>query len=160
DYEPKYGRELSQLVEELGIGPHTRFLGYIPTAEIPILYQNAAVFVLPTSMETFGHPFVEAMASGVPMICADTEIAREICGDVPLYFPVGDWQALARALEEVLSGSADVRNRLTQRGRERSSAFTFEREASQNLAILRDIANSQHFQTDVMQSASLDKPQL
>jgi len=141
DYEPEYGQELSKLVEELGVGEYTRFLGYVPTTEIPILYQNAATFVLPTSMETFGHPFVEAMASGVPMICADTVIAREICGDVPLYFPVGDWQVLSRVLEEVVSKPGDAREKMIQCGRERAGAFTFEREASQNLAILREIAD-------------------
>jgi glycosyltransferase involved in cell wall biosynthesis len=67
------------------------------------LYQHALAFVLPTTVETFGHPYAEAMASGSPLIAADTEIAREICGNAATFFPAGDVEGLVSAMRDLAS---------------------------------------------------------
>jgi glycosyltransferase involved in cell wall biosynthesis len=139
DDEPAFGQELRALAQRLGIADSTQFLGIVPAAHIPVLYQNADAFVLPTSMETFGHPYVEAMASGVPVICADTEVAREICGDAALYFPVGDARSLACALDTLVQSSGARRYELIERGRVRAQAFTWDREAIETLHLLHEV---------------------
>lgn len=61
-------------------------LGHHEYRQLPRLYANNDVFVFPSVSETFGHPMVEAMASGLPVVAADTAINREICGDGAIYF--------------------------------------------------------------------------
>ena len=137
--DPHFSKVLKALVAKLGIGERARFLGYVPAADIPILYQNATAFVLPTSIETFGHPFVEAMSCGVPVICADIPVAHEICGDAALYFPVGDTDALAQAIESLVSGP-DMRAQMIRLGRGRAAQFTWDREALETLVLLHGLA--------------------
>ena len=144
--DPDFFSVLNVLVEKLGIDEHIQFLGYVPASDISILYQNATAFVLPTSIETFGHPFVEAMSSGVPVICADIAVAHEICGDAALYFPVGDADVLAQTLESLVS-NPDMRTQMIRRGHVRATQFTWDREARETLALLHGLSanNSTNF---------------
>ena len=91
-------------------------LGPIPYSELPALYASQDVFVFPAVAETFGHPLAEALSSGLPVIAADTPVAREVCGDHALYVQ----PFLPRALfERVMELDADpaLRQRLTAEGR-------------------------------------------
>jgi glycosyltransferase involved in cell wall biosynthesis len=98
-----YLDELEQLAEQLKIRNRIRFLGRITHGDLRPLYQHALAFVLPTTVETFGHPYAEAMASGSPLIAADTEIAREICGNAATFFPAGDVEGLVSAMRDLAS---------------------------------------------------------
>ena len=127
-------------VSRLGLENDVIFAGQVPREHLAILYQQAAAFVLPTVMETFGLIFVEAMASSVPVICADMGFAREVCGDAALYFPPGDRAALAVHLAAVAHGGAPV-DRMIEAGRARASAFSWRREAEGTLALLTEVVN-------------------
>lgn len=138
--EAGFEAELKSLVERRALRSYVRLLGHIPAADLPILYQNAAAFVMPTAIETFGHPFVEAMASGTPVVCADIEVAREVCGDAAAYSPVGDAGALAAVIESVV-GDETRRREMIRRGLERAPQFTWAQEATATLALLREVAS-------------------
>jgi glycosyltransferase involved in cell wall biosynthesis len=133
-------QELHNQARELGIENAVLFVGHVPRSHVAVLYQQAGAFVLPTVMETFGFPYVEAMASGAPVICADTEFARELCGEAALYFPAGDAQALAQVLGRVLD-QPNVRAHMGEAGRSRARVFSWDREAQETLALLRRAGN-------------------
>lgn len=59
---------LERLAGELGVLGATRFLGRVPDDMLPALYRAADVFVMPSSGEGFGIAFLEAIASGVPVV--------------------------------------------------------------------------------------------
>lgn len=48
-------------------------------------YADADACVFPSICEAFGHPMVEALALGRPLLCSDRPFAREICGEHALY---------------------------------------------------------------------------
>lgn len=141
--EQSYYRSLRQQVSDLGLEQWTLFLGQVPHTDMPSLYRSAAAFVLPSLLETFGFPYVEAMASGVPIICADIPTAREICGEAALYFPPRDSLMLAHCLAQVVGGPDDLRKELITRGQERAKLFSWEREARETRVLLEEagIAN-------------------
>jgi SAM-dependent methyltransferase len=61
--------ELETLAASLGIATQVRFLGFVPDAELPLYYQAADCFVLPTrELEGFGLVTVEALACGTPVL--------------------------------------------------------------------------------------------
>jgi glycosyltransferase involved in cell wall biosynthesis len=134
-------KRIKDQAQELGIGGEAMFLENVEPAVLRTLYEYSSVFVLPTVMETFGQPFVEAMAAGAPVIAADTAFARELCQDAARYFSPLDVTALAEALQRVLSDPplSDAMKRL---GLARSRSFSWEREARETLALLEESARS------------------
>lgn len=63
-----YVASLKQLAQRLGIAERVHFLGQVVGKEKLSLYQNADLFVLPTSQENFGLVLIEALACGTPLI--------------------------------------------------------------------------------------------
>ena len=66
--DPNYELQLQALVEEVQLGSHVEFVGFVEGDRKTSLYRIADMFVLPTSQENFGLVFPEAMACRVPVI--------------------------------------------------------------------------------------------
>lgn len=58
--------------------------------ELRALYRDADACLMPSITESFGHPMLEAMAAGRPLLCADRPYAREMCGSHARYFDPDD----------------------------------------------------------------------
>lgn len=88
---------VTDAVDLLGVGS--------PLDEMPARYRAATVTALPSRYEAFGITFVESLASGTPVVCADDAGPPEIVDrpEVGRVVPVGDADALARALAECLA---------------------------------------------------------
>jgi glycosyltransferase involved in cell wall biosynthesis len=104
------------------------------------LYREADVFVFPSLCESFGHPLVEAMASGLPVVASDTPVHREICGDAAAYFPVLDAAALAVALKKLMQDATE-RRKMAERGRERVEKFIWEEHVARLLKMFHEMAS-------------------
>ena len=105
------------------------------------LYAEADLFVFPSLVESFGHPLVEAMAAGLPIVASDIRIHREICGDAAAYFPVLNADALAARLRALMADAA-ARSALAAWGHERVQQFLWEDHVARLLDVLRDTAAS------------------
>ncbi|AIF69973.1 glycosyl transferase [Palaeococcus pacificus DY20341] len=103
----------------LGIDKRVRFLGYVPSNELPKLFGMADIFVLPSvTAEAFGIVILEAMASGVPVVATNVggipEIVRE--SQSGLLVPPSNETALKDAIEALLADK-ELRNKLGKNGR-------------------------------------------
>jgi alpha-1,3-rhamnosyl/mannosyltransferase len=114
--------------------------GYVSQRELVALYRRARLVALPSLYEGFGLPAVEAMWAGVPLLLADIPVFHEVAGDAALYAPPDRPEAWADRLAE-LSADADLRKRLSARGRERARRFTWERAAEETAAVLFEAAS-------------------
>jgi len=106
--------------------------GRLPESAVPDLYRGAAVVVLPSKAEGFGLPVIEAMACGVPVICSDLPVLRELADGVAMFCDPNDPAAFARAIAQILDAPSTTRAR--QLGIERAKSFTWERSARQTVA--------------------------
>lgn len=104
------------------------------------LYSDADIFVFPSLVESFGHPLVEAMGAGLPIVASDVAIHREICGDAAEYYPVADAAALAATLRRLMSDVA-ARQQLAARGAQQVQKFFWEDHVARLLAVLRETAS-------------------
>lgn len=98
----------------LDLGESVRFLGAVPQAELPSLYQRAAVFVAPFirtrggDQEGLGLVLVEAAGCGCPIIAGDVPAVRDVISDAVIGMLVseGDVAALAEAVSRALATPA------------------------------------------------------
>lgn len=61
-------KRLASLARDLQVGDLVRFIGAVPDRELPALYRTADLFAMPSTGEGFGIAFLEAAASGLPVI--------------------------------------------------------------------------------------------
>lgn len=54
--------------------------------DLYLAYKESRALIFSSYAEGFGIPMVEAAMSGLPMICYDTPVAREVSGDFGLYY--------------------------------------------------------------------------
>lgn len=97
-----YDAELRDLARKLHLGDRTRFVDYIPDTDMEGLWHLAACAAFPTLGEGFGLPVLEAMQRGVPVVCSDIPVLREVGAEVPHYFDPHDPAAAARAIQAAL----------------------------------------------------------
>ena len=109
-------RRLERLIGEENLAGRVVLLGYVPDL-VPFL-AALDLYVSPSRAEAFGLATVEAMACGACVVATATDGTREIVsdGETGRVTPVGDVQALAGAITELL-GDAAARHRLAQRAR-------------------------------------------
>jgi glycosyltransferase involved in cell wall biosynthesis len=136
-----YVHSIRERARSLGVESRLRFLGAVDYARIPELYAGAAAALLPSFIETFGHPLLEAMISRTPLVASDLPVFREIAGDDAWYFPVRDGKALASVIDTVLGKGAEVEARV-ESGYRRASGFTWRRYADELCEVLRQTASS------------------
>ena len=110
-----YRRPLIALAEQLGLSDWVHFRGNIPHEQLPRLYGQSDIFVLPSLAESFGQVFVEAMACGLPVVGTNVGGIPEAVGrdQAPWLAKPGDVVGLSDKLGEMLR-SPDLRERLGQ----------------------------------------------
>jgi glycosyltransferase involved in cell wall biosynthesis len=96
-------------------------LGHVDYDDLPELYAKNDLFVTPSLSETFGHPLIEAMASGTLTIASDTPVHREVCQDAAAYFSGNSANELVEVIqalnmeprrrEAILARSRDIGKR-------------------------------------------------
>jgi glycosyltransferase involved in cell wall biosynthesis len=126
-------QELRALADSLGVGDRVRFLSYISEQELEDLYRAATCFVLPSLIEGFGLPVLEAMARDLPVACSNRPALPEVVGDAAILFDPEDQQAVTRAIRELLE-DADLRRKLVERGRQRVRLLSWSRTAEATVA--------------------------
>lgn len=66
-----HGEFYKQLAKQLGVAHNIRWKGFVPNDQVLTAYRSADVFVFPSLKEPTGGALLEAMASGLPVVCVD-----------------------------------------------------------------------------------------
>ena len=76
----KYASRVEQFAADLGIAGRVIIRTNLPDDEVPDYYAAADIFISPSDniQETFGLSIIEAMASGLPVICSDWDGYKEL----------------------------------------------------------------------------------
>ena len=105
--------------------------------ELAGLYAGATALVLPSMLEGFGLPPVEAAAFGVPTVASDLPALRESLGRAFLPVPAGDAKALGQAIFSIATDLA-LRNRIGRQARERAGRLSWAASADRLFALLAE----------------------
>lgn len=128
---------IAGMIASLDLQNKVVMLGWLPFEDIPGIYRSAELLVYPTLHEGFGLPVLEAMASGVPVVCSRIEPLIEIAGDAALLVDPYNESAIARGILSVFRDKT-LRMKLIEAGILRAKTFTWERTAFNTLAFLND----------------------
>lgn len=128
-------RELLKVLGEEGLEEW----GVVSESELESFYQNIDVMVVPSLYEGFGLPVLEAMARGIPVICADATSLPEVGGEAALYFDAKSPEALAKCLRELDRPSRY--KQLQSDGLLRSQQFSWRKTLEGNYAVYDKVNN-------------------
>lgn len=91
--------ELQALAGQLGVDARVQWLGQVDREQLPQIYREAGVFVLPSRNEGMSNAALEAMASGLPVLLTDTGGTRELLRDGHNGFVVHSRDDIARHIQ-------------------------------------------------------------
>jgi glycosyltransferase involved in cell wall biosynthesis len=114
------------------------FPGYVPYAQIPLMYNAATLFLYPSLRESFGLPILEAMACGVPVITSNTSSMPEVAGDAAEIIDPFNHKDLSQSILNLL-GNEELRNQYRHKGLKRAQKFTWRKSAEELLKIYETI---------------------
>jgi phosphatidylinositol alpha-mannosyltransferase len=103
--------------------PGVTYLGPVTGGEKRRVLASSSVYVAPnTGGESFGIVIAEGMAAGCAVVASRLDSFRDVLGETGRLFPVGDPEALANTVSELLADPEEAR-RLGELARSRSSRF-------------------------------------
>jgi len=142
--------KLYDIRDRIDFYEYNTFGATLDTAYMAAVFNYFDVHLLPTGGESFGLPFLEAMACGIPNIAMDLPVLREIYGDAIEYvpsvynritemgeLPIPDVDILVEKME-LLRTDEGHRNALVEKGIETSKKYTWEDAVSKLKRLLHE----------------------
>lgn len=114
------------------------FAGYVADDDLVGLYNDCAVFVMPSLHEGFGLPALEAMQSGAPVIGSDTSSLPEVIGLEDAQFDPLSVEAMSEMIARVLSDEG-FGSRLVQHGLQRAAGFSWASSAERTIGLIERV---------------------
>lgn len=123
---------------ELGIASRVIFTGYLPDEELVALLNFASVLVLPSLIEGFGLPAIEAAACGCPVIATTASPLPGLLGEGGIFINPANQEELNAALTRVLE-SESLRQQMRTAGLTAAADLTWEAAARQMIGLIRQV---------------------
>lgn len=117
--------DIFDILEKLPFKKDVIFTGRLSETELIKVYGAALALAYVPYFEGFGMPIVEAMSTGVPVICSSTTSMPEVGGDAVLYADPSSVDQIAEAMIKVATDSK-LRAELIERGFEQKKKFSWD----------------------------------
>ena len=132
--------ETLRLINELNLWNDLILLGAVPYRYMHCVYELTDLVIYPSYTESFGHPMVEAMYCGKPIVASKIPITQEICQNAAVYFDTFDEFNLAEKVCEVLDNQA-LQQKLIQYGLKRLRDFSWDKHVNAIVELLEKLAS-------------------
>ena len=125
-------------MEELGLGNHVIFTGFVEDKELAHLYNAASLLVFPSLEEGFGLPAIEAMACGTPVVASNSGSLPEVLGDAGRFFDPRNTDQMLEAIRNALSDDS-LREKMKNAGLDRAKQFQWNKASDDLLSIFEEV---------------------
>jgi glycosyltransferase involved in cell wall biosynthesis len=132
-----YYSTIAAQVESLGLRERVIFTGYLDDENAVVMLNLASVLLLPSLMEGFGLPAVEAAACGCPVIATKASPLAQLLGAGGIFIDPGEAE-IAGALETVLF-SGELQSRMRASGLAAAGRLTWENAAWQMREVIQKV---------------------
>lgn len=138
-YQGWRSEQLHARIEAAAAEGWARYLGFVKAEELPLIYAGARLFVFPSLYEGFGLPVLEAMASGIPVVCSNSSTLPEVAGEAAAMCAPQDTDTLR---ELIASGLEDEiwRDGALRKGLLQAATFSWQRCAEKTAAVYREVS--------------------
>jgi glycosyltransferase involved in cell wall biosynthesis len=133
-----YYERIQQQVQAGRWSGFIRLVPFRPQDGPDLIYKDVHLTVLLSSCEGFGLPVLEAQCFGIPVLCSDLPVLREVGGDGALYVDRSDPAAIARILLELVSDK-ELRSRQIHNGFENIRRFNWQDAAKKTMDVYRQV---------------------
>src|SRR3989344_2008674 len=130
-------RRLRKAVGKLDLGKKVEFYGRVSDEELRALYKNSIAVVVPSLMEGFGLPALEAMSNKGLVLASDIKALKEICGEDAIYFDPYNIDDIAEKMKMAYLEKFD--REIIERGFERSKKFSWRKMSKETLKIYESV---------------------
>ena len=103
-------------------------IGFVSDQDLVVLYNIAAVFVMPSIYEGFGLPVLEAMSCGCPVVTSREGSLTEVAGDAAFYVDAYDVDSISDGIRKVFSDTR-LRKELSEKGIVQAQKFSWKKTA-------------------------------
>lgn len=134
----KFATVLKGEIKGLGLQDRVVLPGYLSDQDLKYLYRLASVYVFPSLAEGFGLPGLEAMASGLPVICSDIPVFKEIYGEAAIYFNPQSPEDLASRIELVVKEEG-IGREYVKKGLEQAAKYNWDRFAQETHQVYLEV---------------------
>lgn len=135
---PAHVHALRERIESLGLAPRIDWQPYASPTDLPRLYRQARMLLLPSLYEGFGLTALEGMACGTPVITSNLSSMPEVVGKAALLVEPTDAGAIAAAMTRLFTDDALVKE-LGARGRAQAARFSWEKAARAVQALIGQV---------------------
>jgi len=111
-----------------------RYLGHVPTGDLPGLYSGAEALVYPSLYEGYGLPILEAFACGCPVVTSNTSSMPEVAGDAAILVDPYSVSSIVEGIKKALGGPKGW----AKKGFERVKDFSWERSALATINVYKE----------------------
>jgi glycosyltransferase involved in cell wall biosynthesis len=114
-------------------------LGTASDETLQQFYAHARVYLNTSLVEGFCLPLLEAHTYGVPVICSDLPVLREVAGEGAIFVATHQAEGMAAALSRVFKED-DLRNSLSEKAKENVQRFSWKKAAVETEAVINEVA--------------------
>ncbi len=139
-HEDFFLKKLKQKISQEGLSERIVFLSSVSDEHLGFLYKHALAVIIPSFMEGFGLPAVEAMANDCLVVASDIPSLKEVCGANALYFDPKNEDVLAKHLHDVVELPKDTYQSLRSQGREYIKKYSWKDMAERTKRIYESCA--------------------
>lgn len=133
--EDYFYERLLMRIKEKGLEKSVILKGHITDEELAGLYKNARAVIIPSLMEGFSLPILEAMANDCLVLASDIPVHREIGKGAITYFDPNNREEIVEKMKEVCSNDSNHRIEFIKKGLERVKEFSWEKMAKETLKV-------------------------
>ncbi|AYN92946.1 glycosyltransferase family 1 protein [Pseudomonas sp. LTJR-52] len=140
-YEGWQNESIMQRISKAEREGWARYLGFLPSNELPLLFAGARLFTFPSHYEGFGLPVLEAMSSGIPVVCSNSSSLPEVAGEAALMCEPMDVDSLTGLLSRGLEDETWREQAITL-GLKRAAEFSWARCAAETVQVYKKVLSA------------------